>query len=81
VSGMRICRKVWYSRTGHRWQYNAAHAFLWRINKAQMRKRIIYYTYCFYTTRLVMLKHLGSKCIACLVIWVESINIIEVRLG
>jgi len=26
VSGMRICRKVWYNWTGHRWQYNEAHA-------------------------------------------------------
>jgi len=26
VPGMRICRNVWYSRSGHRWQYNVAHA-------------------------------------------------------
>jgi len=26
VPGTIKCRKVWYSRTGHRWQYNVAHA-------------------------------------------------------
>jgi len=23
---MRWCRKIWYSRTGHRWQYNTMYA-------------------------------------------------------
>jgi len=27
VSFMRKCWKIWYSRTGHKWQYNVAHAY------------------------------------------------------
>jgi hypothetical protein len=26
VPFMRLCGKIWYSQTGHRWQYNTAHA-------------------------------------------------------
>jgi hypothetical protein len=26
VPFMRQCGKIWYSQTGHRWQYNMAHA-------------------------------------------------------
>ena len=34
VPFLRLCRKIWYRKTDHRWQYNTAHALCILVTKA-----------------------------------------------
>jgi hypothetical protein len=44
---MRQCGNIWYSRTGHRWQYNTAYAFCMLDNYGYRHRLRIWNTYCF----------------------------------
>jgi hypothetical protein len=50
---MRQCGKIWYSQTGHRWQYNTAHALCVLYNWGYRHTLRIRNTYCFSTVKNV----------------------------
>jgi hypothetical protein len=37
VQFRKQCGKIWYSQTGHRWQYNTAHALCMLETKARIQ--------------------------------------------
>ena len=48
------CRKIWYSKTGHRWQFNTAHAHCVLDTWGYKHALRICNTYCFSTVTVVM---------------------------
>jgi len=54
-----ILKKLWYSRTGHRWQYNAAHAFCMLHNWVYKHTLRVCNTYRFSTAKMVTLTRLN----------------------
>jgi len=57
VAFMRLCGKIWYSRTGHRWQYNTANVLCMLDNWGCRNTLRIRNNYCFSTARTVRRSH------------------------
>jgi hypothetical protein len=47
------CGKIWWWQTGHRWQYNTAHALCMLDNKGYRHTLRICNAYCFSTATMV----------------------------
>jgi len=67
---MRQCAKIRYSQTGHRRQYNMAHALCIMNNSGYRHTLRICNTHCFSTVAMVMKRasilRLNSHCFTCL---------------
>jgi hypothetical protein len=62
VPFMRQCGKIWYSRTGHRWQYNTAHALCMLDNTSTCRLAV--YLGSYWHTLTAPHKYMPSSCIS-----------------
>jgi len=76
---MRKCGKIWYSRKGHRWQYNRAHALFILGEKDYRHTLRICYTSYFSTSAMVTRSRLTVtffvNCLSCLWAYVKKILI------
>jgi len=61
VPSMRLCGKMWYNQTGHRWQYNTAHAHVMLDNPGYKHTLRVCNTYSFSTATVVTRTRLSVK--------------------